>query len=74
MSKKQKRPRQYSLVKFETTPKYWKDYPFKPKQVLVFLSDIPNMKGHCITIDYKTGKIYSGYHTDNFVEIPEDET
>jgi len=39
----------------------------------VFLGEIPNMPGHCVVADAKTGQLITGYHTDNFVEIPEDE-
>ena len=49
------------------------DYPFTPKGVYVFLGEIPNMPGHCVVIDHKTGQVHSGYHTENFVEIPPDE-
>jgi hypothetical protein len=40
----------------------------------VFFGEIPNMPGHCIVADYETGKIHSGYHTDNFIELGEEET
>jgi hypothetical protein len=72
-----KRPRQYSLVRFrfdQVEPKYRRRYPFKPKGVYVFFGDIPNMPGHCIVADHKTGQLFSGYHTENFEEIPGDET
>ena len=49
-------------------------YPFKEKGTYIFFGEIPNMPDHCIVADYKTGKIYSGYHTDNFVELTDDET
>ena len=32
------------------------------------------MPDHCVVMDYKTGKVYSGYHTNNFVEVPDNET
>jgi hypothetical protein len=32
------------------------------------------MPGHCVVADMKTGKLYSGYHTERFVQIPDDET
>jgi hypothetical protein len=31
------------------------------------------MLGHCVVADHKTGRVYSGYHTENFVELSEDE-
>lgn len=70
-------PRQYSLVTFDfdSMPEEWREkYPFKPGSVYVFFGEIPNMKGHCVVADHKTGQIYSGYHIENFVEIDEDET
>jgi hypothetical protein len=69
-----KKPRQYSLVKFDFSkvPKsYHKKYPFKEGGVYVFFGEIANMKGHCIVADHKTGKVHSGFHTENFVELNE---
>jgi hypothetical protein len=66
-------PRQYSLVRFrfdQLPAEYHKQYPFKADGVYVFLGDIPNMPGHCVVVDHRTGQIYSGYHTENFAELP----
>jgi hypothetical protein len=74
--KKLRIPRQYSLVKFlmeNISPEYRKNYPFRADRPYVFFGDIPNMPGHCIVADHRTGKLYSGYHTENFLEIPQDE-
>jgi hypothetical protein len=71
-----KMPRQYSLVKFdyESTPvEYHKCYPFKENEHYIFLGDIPNMPGHCVVVSVKTGQIYSCYHTENFIELTDDE-
>ena len=71
------KPRQYSLVRFrfDSLPKeYLTRYPFTPDGVYVFFGDIPNMPGHCVVADYKTGQLYSGYHTESFEEVPGDET
>ena len=71
-----KTPRKLSLVKFDfgsLPKKFHTQYPFKPKQVLLFLGEIPNMEGHCVVMDHKSGELYSGYHVENFQEIPEDE-
>lgn len=68
-------PRQNALVKFsfEEVPKeYWGRYPFVQGSIYVFLGQIPNMPGHCVVAEYPCGKIYSGYHTENFAEIDED--
>ncbi len=65
-------PRQYSLVRFrfDLMPV---EYPFVPDGVYVFFGDIPNMPGHCVVADHKSGRIYSGYHTENFTELPSDD-
>jgi hypothetical protein len=71
-----KNPRPLSLVKFnfDTMPvEYHSTYPFQAGAVYVFLGELVNMRGHCVVADHKTGQIYSGYHTDNFVELSEDE-
>ena len=69
------KPRQNSLVRFHLdSPGFWGDYPFTETGIYVFLGEIPNMPGHCVVLDHKTGRIYSGYHIENFKEIPEDET
>ena len=66
------KPRQYSRVKFNM--KYYYDgYPFTKDGVYIFLGEIPNMRDHCVVIDYRTGIAYSGYHTDNFYEWTGDE-
>ena len=74
---KKTQPRQYSLVRFELgdlESSWWDKYPFKPDGKYIFLGEIPNMPGHCVVVDHQTGRIHSGYHVENFVEIPEDET
>ncbi len=68
-------PRQYSLVrfKFESIPESYHDkYPFDRDGVYVFFGDIPNMKGHYVVANHRTGQIHSGFHTENFEEIDED--
>jgi len=68
-------PRQYSLVQPVPSDGLQDGLsPFRHGQTLIFFGEIPNMPGHCIVADHKTGKLYSGYHTDRFVEIPDDET
>lgn len=69
-------PRQYSLVffRFDNLPEeYWRGYPFIPQRPYVFLGEIPNMPGHCVVMDHADGKFHSGFHTENFTEIAEDE-
>lgn len=70
-------PRQYSLVRFQfdlVPAEYHNKYPFVPGGVYVFFGDIPNMPGHCVVADPTTGRVHSGYHTEWFAEVPDDET
>ena len=70
-------PRQYALVRFqfELLPaEYHSKYPFAPGGVYVFFGDIPNMPGHCVVADHKSGRLFSGYHTEWFAELSEDDT
>ena len=69
-------PRQYSLVRFrlEDLPsEYHGKYPFKPDGVYVFFGEIPNMPGHCVVADHRSGQVYSGYHIEQFVELPDED-
>lgn len=75
-----KKPRQYSLIRVvpeykEEMKKSWKpDFVLLKSDVFVFLGEIPNMKGHCIVAAHPNGPIVSGWHIENFEEVPEDET
>jgi hypothetical protein len=69
-------PRKLSLVRFKAEaipPSYLRKYPFKAGRAYLFFGEITNMGGHCVVEDHRTGKIYSGYHTENFVELTEEE-
>jgi len=69
-------PRQLSLVRFDfatVRPEDLAQYPFEKGRVYVFFGEIPNMPGHCVVADQATGQIYSGYHTENFLELTENE-
>lgn len=69
-------PRYLSLVRFnfDTVPKdYHAKYPFMDTRTYIFFGEIPNMPGHCVVADHQTGQLYSGYHTENFVELTDDE-
>ena len=48
---------------------FWDKYPFTRDGVYLFFGEIPNMPGHCVVACHKTGRIFSGYHTENFAEI-----
>ena len=70
-------PRQYSLVqfRFDLVPgEYHGKYPFALGGVYVFFGVIPNLPGHCVVADHKTGRLYSGYHTEWFAELSEGDT
>lgn len=32
------------------------------------------MRDHCVVAESKTARLYVGYHTDNFIELKDDET
>ena len=71
-----KQPRKMSLVRFNLeaiAKSYHRKYPFRAGRAYVFFGEIANMRGHCVVADHRTGRIYSGYHTENFVELTEDE-
>lgn len=68
-------PRSYSLVKLSKDMEDWlkakskSDSPLLQDSRFIFLGEIPNMPGHCVVAAFSSGKLISGYHTDNFVEI-----
>jgi len=65
--------KQNQIVIFDNPPKGYEDkYPWKVGQSLLFLGEVVQMPGHCIVVD-KAGKVYWGWHTDNFREPTEDE-
>ena len=70
------KPRFLSLVRFhfDAVPnEYHSKYPFIDGRSYVFFGEIPNMPGHCVVADHQTGQLYSGYHIENFIELPDDE-
>lgn len=70
-------PRYLSLVRFrfDSVPnEYHGKYPFVDGRTYVFFGEIPNMPGHCVVADHQTGQLHSGYHTENFIELTDDET
>ena len=72
---KDKIPRKLSLVKFDFTDlplEYHSSYPFIKEQRYLFLGEIANMPGHCAVIG-DNSVTYFGYHTENFIELTEDE-
>jgi hypothetical protein len=49
-------------------------FPFKIGETLLFFGEIENMPEHCAVAKLKSGKIYVGYHLDNFEKLSESET
>ena len=72
-------PRPLSLVKITEDLKEWlfkndkADSPLLAEENFVFLGEIPNMPTHCVVVAVKSGKTLIGYHTDNFIELSDDE-
>lgn len=70
-------PRKLSLVRFiadGVSPASMGKLPFRRGVAYLFLGEIPNMRGHCVVAEQESGRIYAGYHTENFVELTEEET
>jgi len=68
--------RQNALVKFkEDVLEMYNstDEDFVKEIRFVYLGDIPNMPGHCV-LGGQYGKIHFGIHTNDLVELSEDET
>jgi hypothetical protein len=75
-----KEPRLMSLVKLQDWSRdnlkesgQKPDYPLLKETVFVYMGEIPNMRGHCVVYGRDTKEMYVGYHTDNFVELTEEE-
>ncbi len=72
-------PRQYALVKVTSETKLWlqnnniTDSPLLLNSSFIYLGEIPNMPGHCVVAEQTSGKVHSGFHIENFVEMEEDE-
>ena len=70
--------RQNALIKIEPNYKKWLkendgESPLLKEDVFIFLGEIPNMPNHSIVAGHKSGKILSGYHTSDFMELSDDE-
>jgi hypothetical protein len=69
--------RQYALVElandFKKAMATDKDHPIMQENAFIYFGEIPNMLGHCVVSGHKSGKIFSGYHIENFQEITEEE-
>ena len=68
--------RMRTLVKFNfdgLSFKYHCQYPFTIEDRFVYLGDLPQMKEHCVVARVSDGRIFSGYHTWNFIPLSEEE-
>ena len=64
--------KQYQRVIFEVPDPSVYSGIFKQGEVMLFLGEIVDMPGHCIIVNEK-GKVFWGYHTENFRALTEDE-
>ena len=49
------------------------NHPIGDPEVFVYFGEIPNMPGHSVVMDHRTGTFFSGYHIENFEEVPEED-
>ncbi len=58
---------------FEQCPlEYHSGYPFVRDEVLLFMGEVRQMPGHCV-VATKDGRVIWGYHTENFLIVPDDQ-
>lgn len=69
--------RQYALIKltedFKEAMANDKAHPIMQEDVFIYFGEIPNMLCHCVVAGHKSGKVFSGYHIENFQELTEEE-
>lgn len=68
-------PRPLSLVKLK--PEFEvragaDQLPFADDTPLIYLGEIPNMPEHGVFIGHRSGRVYSGYHIWQFVELDDE--
>ncbi len=69
-------PRQYSLVRLNKLYKEFVkegNHPIGDPEMFIYFGEIPNMPGHSVVMDHRTGRFFSGFHIENFEEIPEED-
>jgi len=72
-------PRFNSLVKFDRADipdEIWETH-YKEKfenKHFIYLGEIPNMESHCTLLEVCTGEFLVGYHTNDFIELTDEET
>ena len=74
---KWKKPRMLSLVVMTDevitrNKENGTDKHFGKDEVFIWFGEIPNMEGHCVVFGHTTGKMYSGFHCENFKEYSEE--
>jgi len=65
-----------TLVRFDVAsinPKYQHEYPFSESDRFVYMGDIVQMPGHCVVVRLGDGKVFTCYHTDDFIELVDKE-
>ena len=50
-----------------------KGFPFKHNDIMVMLGELEYMPGHCVVARQSDGRVFIGYHTDNFRKLTEDD-
>jgi hypothetical protein len=71
-----KAPRKLSFVRLK---KKWaaeisaQELPFLNDMPLIYLGEIPNMPEHGVFAGHHSGRLYSGYHIEHFVELSKSE-
>lgn len=62
------------LARFDTVglEGYLDHYPFTPNETVLCLGEIENMPGH-VAIAKKDGRVFWGYHPENFPKIPDED-
>lgn len=48
-------------------------YPFAKGDRFVMLGEIDHMPGHCVLARTSDGRVFCGYHTENFIEVEEED-
>lgn len=49
-----------------------KDHPIMKEKAFIYFGEIPNMSGHCVVSGHESGRVFSGFHIENFQEIIEE--
>lgn len=66
--------KQYQIVIVDDFPESINknSYPWKCGEALLYLGEVVQMPGHCIIVN-RAGKVFWGWHEDNFRHPLEDE-